>query len=268
MTTKKVSKIHSAVMLITPKQAAAWLEGHTHNRALSHSKAMGYARDMKDGKWDLNGEAIIFDWDGVLQDGQHRLWACIESDTPFYSVVTRGIDPATFTTIDTGKGRSASDLLSMEKYPQQAALAATAKLVMAYRRGEARGNATHKNRETLDFVRANPGLIDWVLKAKMAPKVKAVTTHLAAVCYIASETYPEQANIFMHQFKTGENLKMGSPVLTVRNRVFTDNGLRSAERFELVVRAWNAFIENRALVKAVTAPQSPFPTIKGDTKGK
>ena len=263
MTSKKVLKIHSAPILITPKQAAAWLEGHTHNRSLSHSKAMGYAKDMKDGKWDLNGEAIIFDWNGMLQDGQHRLWACIESDTAFKSLITTGIDPATFATIDTGKGRSASDLLSIEKYPEQATLAATAKLVMAYRAGSVRGNYTRKNRETLDFVKANPGLIDWVLKAKKAPRVKAVTTHLAAICYIAAEAHPEQASIFMHQFKTGENLTMGSPVLTVRNRVFTDNALRNAEKFELVVRAWNAFIENRALVKAVTVPQSPFPTIKG-----
>lgn len=258
------NKIISQAQIITPPLAAQWLEGHTHNRALSHAKAMGYAADMKTGLWELNGEAIIFDWNGVLQDGQHRLWACVEADTSFHSMVTTGIDPATFSTIDTGKSRSASDVLSIEKFPDKTTLAAAAKMVFMYWHGNPRHNQSAKNREILEFVKANTGLVEWVTKAKQAPRVAAVTSHLAAVMYVAAKRYPHEAETFLHLFKTGENLTVGSPILTIRNRIFTDRGLTSAERLELIVRAWNAYIENRMIVKAVIVPQSPFPRIKGD----
>src|SRR5262249_47279450 len=130
----------------------------------------------------------------------------------------------------------------------------------------ARANPKHDNSETLAFVKANEGLVAWVAKARTAPRITVVTSHLAAVCYVASQSYPDQADAFMRQFKTGENLTVGHPVLTVRNRVFTDRGLNSGEKTELVVRAWNAFIEGRLLTKAVISADGPFPKIKGDTK--
>ena len=39
------------------------------------------ARDMKAGHWRLTHQGIAFDPAGVLIDGQHRLWAIVESDT-------------------------------------------------------------------------------------------------------------------------------------------------------------------------------------------
>ena len=46
-----------------------------------------YAEDMKAGEWTLNGEPIIFNEEGRLQEGHHRLMAVIRSDTTIESYV-------------------------------------------------------------------------------------------------------------------------------------------------------------------------------------
>lgn len=262
----QIKSITSQAELITPELAMKWLEGNTHNRPLTHTAVALYLTDMKAGRWKLDGEPIIFDWDGTLQDGQHRLWACIESKTPFWSVVTRGVDPASFDVIDTGKKRSASDLLGIEKYPDSSTLAATARIVIGYWTGEARHNHRHNNAETLRFVKDNPGLVEWVAKARQSPRIKKITSHLAAVTYVASHHYAPQAEAFLQSFKTGQNLNVGSPILVARNRIFNDRGLRSSELLELVIRAWNAYAEGRSMSKSVLVLDNPIPKIKGDPR--
>ena len=53
--------------------------------------------------WSLTGETIKFGTDGLLKDGQHRLYACIRANTPFDTHAIFGINPETFQHIDVGK---------------------------------------------------------------------------------------------------------------------------------------------------------------------
>lgn len=106
--------ITSQVVTITPELAKEYLTHNFRNRALNEGTVKFYASQMKRGLWQLNGEPIIFSSNGELLDGQHRLSACILADTPFASVVERGITPEAFMTIDTGKTRAASDIFTIE----------------------------------------------------------------------------------------------------------------------------------------------------------
>lgn len=77
---------------ITPEKAKEYLTHNTNNaRKLSRIKAQQYAADIISGKWQENGEPIIFDEDGVLKDGQHRLFAVIIAGKPISALVVRGI---------------------------------------------------------------------------------------------------------------------------------------------------------------------------------
>lgn len=74
---------------------------------------------MKKGLWRVNGETIIFNKSGELSNGQHRLSACVEANTPFLAIVLCNVDDDAFATIDTGKIRSGGDVLylsGVEKY--------------------------------------------------------------------------------------------------------------------------------------------------------
>ena len=111
--------LNSTVETITPEQAAVYLERKATNRKLSNATVIQYAQIMKAGKWLLNGEAIKFDTNGRLNDGQHRLAGVIKAGVPIQTLVVRGVVEKAFETFDSGKGRSVPDVLSMYgvKYP-------------------------------------------------------------------------------------------------------------------------------------------------------
>ena len=48
-------------------------------------------------------------------NGYHRLSACIEAGVPFRTLLVTGVPHETWTTVDTGKVRSAGDVLSRGK---------------------------------------------------------------------------------------------------------------------------------------------------------
>jgi hypothetical protein len=92
--------------LITPEVAATYLKHNEHNprKVVSSKQVEAYARDMKAGEWFNNGEAIVFDANGNLKDGQHRLLAVVKAGVPVYMFVIRGVDPMV-TTFDYGLNR-------------------------------------------------------------------------------------------------------------------------------------------------------------------
>lgn len=78
--------------IITPEMAREYLKFNTENyRSLSKDRVISYAGDMKNGEWQMNGEAIKFDETGKLIDGQHRLHAIIRAGVPVEMLVVRGV---------------------------------------------------------------------------------------------------------------------------------------------------------------------------------
>lgn len=95
---------------ITPEIATDYLKRNTNNyRKMSRSKIFQYARDMKKGQWQLNGQPIVFDANGTLKDGQHRLSAVIVAKTPVDMAVAYGVD-ANVNIFDVGVMRTAEQI--------------------------------------------------------------------------------------------------------------------------------------------------------------
>lgn len=100
---------------ITPEKARQYLNTSTGNRPISKVYVHSYADTMKRGAWMLNGVPIVFDCDGHLQDGHHRLEAVIEAGIPVRFDVRRGVSPDCFATYDCGRRRNVGQLLAMQK---------------------------------------------------------------------------------------------------------------------------------------------------------
>jgi hypothetical protein len=64
---------------ITPKKAEHYLNRNTSNRKLREGVVERYASDMAGGRWTKCAAPIVFYEDGEIADGQHRLFAIIES---------------------------------------------------------------------------------------------------------------------------------------------------------------------------------------------
>lgn len=56
---------------------------------------------------------------------QHRLHACVKSDTPFTTLIVFVDDNRAFSTLDNGKKRTGADILGIEGYKNTTHLAAS-----------------------------------------------------------------------------------------------------------------------------------------------
>jgi len=102
------------LMTVTPTMALNWLENaNQRNRKLSDVYAERLARDIREGRWLLTHEGIAFDKNGVLLDGQHRLWAIVLANIPVQLYVWQGISTQALLTIGGGKARTVADILTL-----------------------------------------------------------------------------------------------------------------------------------------------------------
>ena len=95
--------------LITPARAMALLETNKANRRIRPLHIADLVAKIKLGQWRATHQGIALDCDGNLIDGQHRLWAVVESNTAVHMVVAYDCDPENYKVIDNGIVRSISD---------------------------------------------------------------------------------------------------------------------------------------------------------------
>lgn len=119
----------SIVETITPAKAQEYLEKFSgQNRNISKAVVESYSLSMREGKWLLNGEPIVFDIHGVIQNGYHRLHACKKAGVPFQTFVVRGVEPEVFTTFDCGRHRTVGQLIGMQGIKHYNAVASAVQL--------------------------------------------------------------------------------------------------------------------------------------------
>lgn len=95
--------------VITPEKAGEMLKHNTKNyRIINRRLVLEYAKAMREGAWEENGEPIVFDEDGVLKNGQHRLLAVIASGVSVRMLVVRGVD-RNILVYDEGRKRTPTD---------------------------------------------------------------------------------------------------------------------------------------------------------------
>ena len=99
---------------ITPSKAQEYLRTSNGNRPISKVYVHSFADTMRKGAWMLNGVPIIFDVDGHLLDGHHRMHAVILAGIPVMFDVRRGAPADAFTTYDNGRHRCVGQLLAMQ----------------------------------------------------------------------------------------------------------------------------------------------------------
>ncbi|MFI7104098.1 hypothetical protein ACIBK8_32720 [Streptomyces sp. NPDC050161] len=108
----------SRLVNVTPEIAETFLSRASVNRRLDMGRVRSLTESILRGEWKLTHQGIAFDEAGVLLDGQHRLHAIIEANTPVTMFVFDGLSEDVFPVLDTGKRRSAADTLlsTGEKY--------------------------------------------------------------------------------------------------------------------------------------------------------
>lgn len=112
-------KITTTMEAITPAMAETILQEHYNRvangeysqRNIYKTIVMKYVTDMRNGHWKPSPSPIIFDEDGNLANGQHRLEGVRQSGKTIEFTITRGWPKDVIDTEDRGKSRTVGDQL-------------------------------------------------------------------------------------------------------------------------------------------------------------
>lgn len=241
-------------LYVTPELAEKWLtQHHVHNRTISRASVDQYARDMLTGRWFLNGEAIIFDYDGKLRNGYHRLPACIKANVGFETFIVVGVSPESAIAMDGGRVRSFGDVLGMEGVDHSSKLASLARFCYNYEHRLERV-ATKLSSPTLNqWIASNPhaeAAIKWVNINKDIPVSPTVVMGLYYEALKAGWEN-EKLDEFFTKLKTGINLTENDPVTTLRKWLIRNN-TKHARPSQLiyqvmVTKTLNAYLKGQKL---------------------
>lgn len=253
MAEAKGAKLTHTIADITPETAAKWLGQNIGNRNLRRQKVLQYARDMREGNWQLSGQAIQFDWNGRLIDGQHRLEAVIESGATIQALVVKGLDPKSREVIDTGAKRSASDALKFAGHTSDPTLlAAVARLADARENGYLRtAMATNmpslSNADVIAWAERNPRALGALSLARRTYKAINIQPSVWAYCLYEIQKLSEAGAIEFAESIADMRLDgRGDPrrvLLDIFHRAATGQRRKPevAEAIYVVYRAWNAW---------------------------
>lgn len=100
-------------IIIDKDLAESILSRNTNNRGISKTHLAFLKSELINDNWKFNGQTIVIGKSGRLLDGQHRLTAVVETGISMETLIIKNVDEGSFTTIDTGKQRGGSDVLSI-----------------------------------------------------------------------------------------------------------------------------------------------------------
>ncbi|MCL2623550.1 MAG: hypothetical protein FWD31_07795, partial [Planctomycetaceae bacterium] len=122
-------------VFVTPELAKVLLGGNLKNRPKNSRNFKKLCAQLRGGKWKVNGATITFSRHWQLLDGQHRLFAIVETGISAPCILGIGFDPGAFATLDQGAKRTNADNLSIAGFANTRLLAASIGVYQAAKNG-------------------------------------------------------------------------------------------------------------------------------------
>lgn len=248
--TNRYMNIHTTIERITPDLAEKYLEANTANRTLRQNHVYKLASDIKGGRWHLNGSSIVFNGDGTLLDGQHRLAAIVHAGEPVDVLVVRGVSKAAMPSIDANISRKASDVAHLAGFINTNVVTGAARILLNVRDNVIARSDWASTGTIMEFLRLHPHLQDSVNTCYRLHKIMPSTT-LSAWHYLAFYVcgFEEECTRAMSVLETGIPAYANDPIHAFRERAIKDKkslvGGISARMRTLwtITNVWNEFLE-------------------------
>ena len=276
---KSEEKLTDGWHVITPERAEKLLLRNPAgaNRKAVLTNIVYYAEQMARDDWPETGQPLIFDINGDLLDGQHRLWASYLSGTAFatYVVNQRKPIPSAFAYIDNVKARTPKDALATAGMNGLSGVTAQTVTIAQYYEADAY-TADRKHRvprmspkQVIDYVEARPNMRRGVhLMAGEHASATAMIGHkdVAAFAAVAIlDLYDEYTlDSFMNDLGTeDENFGPGSPITALQHVLKLDSvakePMQKHQVLAHVIKAFNAWISGEQVKKISLRVNEAFP---------
>lgn len=213
---------------MTPEWAADLLRSNTSNRGLSKTRAKSFAKQIEKGKWRKTGQGISVAVNGRLLDGQTRLSAVVQSGISTAMVVAWNCDEDSFSVFDTGRARSATDVLKIAGCEQhQNIVSAGLRLAIPLIENPEAYFAISQgitNEEILDLWEQSKEQCEWCANTASSVHSQFKTFSKSiyfTFLYLAANKGWEHYQLadFSDMFASGADLESNSPILAYRQYV-------------------------------------------------
>lgn len=248
----------SQFVTVTPAVASGWLEKSTGNRPIDARRVARYAEDITSNRWVLSGVPVVFDTNGRLINGHHRLMAVVRAGAAVDMLVVEGVPEGAITyQDDRDSARSGKDVASFEGIPNGSDVITLTKPVWLATQGRlaeyARSFPDFRTREQLELYRSNPAEFQRAVLAGRSShaRFRMVPISLFSFCHYWLPQYgPSVAERFCHQLATGDDLTEGDAVLALRERLANDAANRKLrmvpiQKLALIIKAWRLHFHRR-----------------------
>lgn len=242
----------------TPEQMKEILdrpENHEQQRTISANNVRKLVNEIKAGRYELNAQPIIFDRNGILIDGQHRLTAGYEAEQELEFFVIRGANPKMIRSIDSGRSRTPGDLMKIHNVTNAALVVGTSRLYLTWktkfdlilkRKYIDKSIMNYHQDEIYEFYVKNKADVEFACsryKIK-SPIVNATGAQVLSFCFLVLHSKSKAKSYeFFENYESGVFPKEWLPMATVREQILTSsNGkekLSANNRISLIFGMWN-----------------------------
>lgn len=246
---------------IGKKEAIEILALNNKNRRITRANVDFIKNEMVNNRFILNGATIVLSKDGTLLDGQHRLTALSETDLRFDFIFVLDAENDVFKTIDTGKNRNPSDILSIEKIKNANNVASTIRKVIeefgTKRKTGKSGSVKISNTEVLDYYNKNSQEINEAVEFchnLYSKELKVITVSSAAAFLILfSRVHKQKAKSFIRELFNGVRESESNAAQTLRKRLlnYKIDGTRTSDSLirALFIISFKTYCEGRDISK-------------------
>jgi hypothetical protein len=259
-------------VLVTPDLAQALLKRNLpgeSNRKLRQPWVKWTKDAIEAGTWTNTGEPIIVSADGILNDGQHRLMAVVQSGLPTIMDLRFGVAREAFAATNSGARRSAADALHLLGHHSSAvALSSAARMVLCYQHGLPQSIKLRTgNDEIVRAVERWPDLHDAVRSLLNSPKKLANGPLHAAIFFLGRIANESTVNSFAEVLKYGEGRRTDPPH-ALREAALRMGSLHDRDQrailMALAIKAVNAYRNGERITKLEWNRKSEaFPVVRG-----
>lgn len=246
---------------IDAERAKELLKLNTGNfRKIDKRIVRAYAADLRQGKWELNGESIKVNGSKLI-DGQHRLHAVLASRVPMKTVVAYDCDSEGMF-VDKGRPRTVQQWLEHKGCKNGAGITALSRLVLMHRKGfwdRLRADVDKlRDHHLIDFWEANKERLQDAYRFAYPCKGILPISLAATLVYEGTKELDDfrcssTATWFVNTVATGEGLDADDAVLHLRNQMLADKAATKTKMNTLVKRAIATLAWNRTVSGAPTS---------------
>ncbi|MCL2623848.1 MAG: hypothetical protein FWD31_09295 [Planctomycetaceae bacterium] len=188
---------------VTPDMAREWLLKNNFNRPQRPDLVADYVRQIRDGRWRRTHQGIAFTENGTLLDGQHRLFAVVETGIAVPMLVITNEPIENHLAIDGGKRRTPLDVVRLEIRSNsiKAKHISTVKAMIA---GVFCKNQNHlSSQEIVELLRRHFRAVDWAVDVLGKAK-EGTPTVLGVIARAYTTVPPERLLEFCSMLVTGQ----------------------------------------------------------------